>query len=1211
MADQTNDIERFIARWSHAGGSERANHQLFVTELCRLLDLPTPDPARDDTRDNAYVFERRITFAHGDGSSSAGFIDCYRRGAFVLEAKKVKAASHTKGFDDALMRARTQAENYARALPASEGRPPFLVVVDVGHVFELYAEFTRSGATYTPFPDAGSHRIRLGDLRNDAVRERLRRLWLAPMDLDPARASAKVTREVAARLAELAKSLEAAGHAPEKTAAFLSRCLFSMFAEDIGLLPKLDDGQGAFAGLLRRHRDDPATLGRMLAILWANMDVGGFSPVLASMVLRFNGKLFKGAAQEGYVLPLNREQIDGLLAAAQANWREVEPSIFGTLLERALSATDRHALGAHYTPRAYVERLVMPTVIDPLRAEWADVQAAALMLAREASALEAAAPSLPAARQADAGGMSKHAQALALRDEARASGFLAARTRHTAEVDAKWSEARQHIRAFHHRLCTLRVLDPACGSGNFLYVTLEHLKRLEAEVLAQLHALGEQNQGLAEFQGETVTPAQLLGIELNERAAAIAELVLWIGYLQWHVRSFGSASMAEPVIHDYGNIEHRDAVLAWDSQEPMRDAAGNLVTRWDGTSFKTHPVTGEEVPDETALVPQWRYINPRPAAWPQTDYIVGNPPFIGNKRMRDALGDGYVEALRQAWPAVPESADLVMYWWHHAAETVRTGNALRFGLITTNSISQTFNRRVLSLSMESGARPLSLVYAIPDHPWVDTAHGADVRIAMTVGAIGPAKGRLLRVTAEELGDDGAISVQLGERVGDVSPDLSTRLSKTSVRALQSNQGLSFMGVILVGDGFFLDDADDKTIRAIKREGVASTFVSGTDLQRRPRGRLVVDFTGMEEREARERAPHAYQWVLGRVKPIRLGNADKRFREVWWQFGAPRPVMRRAVFGLPRFIVTGRTARHRVFQFLDAGHVVESNAVVVALPSSFVLGVLSSFVHTAWAGWMGATLEDRPHYTNSTVFETFPFPGADTGLNSACSSLIGQIAEQIDGLRKAQLRAHAEPTITTVYNVLSKLRSGESMTETDRTVYQRGLVAVLRSLHDDLDTAVLEAYGWTDLCPALADHRPPAAEARAAAVETLLERLVALNAKRAAEEAAGTVRWLRPEFQASATAPEQTRIDTDDAEAVPAPAAAAAPVEKRPWPTGLPEQIKVVADVLAGTGRALTTEDLAARFTARGRWRDRLPTILDTLEALGRARRSDAGHWQGQ
>jgi hypothetical protein len=265
---------------------------------------------------------------------------------------------------------------------------------------------------------------------------------------------------------------------------------------------------------------------------------------------------------DGYVLPLTRDQIDGLLRAASANWREVEPAIFGTLLERALAPDERHSLGAHYTPRVYVERLVLPTIVQPLRADWADAQAAALLLATE----------------------------------------------------GKLIEARAEVRRFHHQLCSTRVLDPACGSGNFLYVTLEHLKRLEGEVLNQLQAFGQTQDKLG-FAGETVTLQQLRGIEINPRAAALAELVLWIGYLQWHIRSFGNASVAEPVIHDYGNIECRDAVLAYDRIEYVMDASGKAVTRWDGVHFKLHPVTGEDVPDEAFQLAQERYVNPRKAQY--------------------------------------------------------------------------------------------------------------------------------------------------------------------------------------------------------------------------------------------------------------------------------------------------------------------------------------------------------------------------------------------------------------------------------------------------------------------------------------------------------------------------------------------------------------------------------------------------------------------
>jgi len=1163
--DDSLDALPFVARWQAAGGTERANYQLFIGELCALLGLPAPEPARDDQRDNAYVFERRISFAHGDGSSSAGFIDCYRRGAFVLEAKRLKAGAYTKGFDDALLRARAQAESYARALPAAEGRPPFLVVVDVGHVIELYAEFTRSGATYTPFPDARSHRIALADLQHPAVRERLRTLWLEPMALDPSRASAKVTRQVAVQLAALARSLEAVGHPAETVAAFLTRCLFSMFAEDVGLLPKAGDGQGGFVGLLKRHRDDPATLQKMMAVLWADMDRGGFSAALAQDLLRFNGKLFKGWQAADYVLPLNRGQIDGLLAAASANWREVEPAIFGTLLERALDPAERHALGAHYTPRAYVERLVLPTVVEPLRADWADAQAAALLLANEANALEG------------------------------------------RKRDDKLAEARAEIRRFHHRLCTVRVLDPACGSGNFLYVTLEHLKRLEAEVLAQAEALGDTQARLG-LEGETVTLQQLRGIEINERAAALAELVLWIGWLQWHIRSFGSTSLAEPVIHDYGNIEHRDAVLAWDGQEPMRDAQGQLVTRWDGKTYKTHPATGEPVPDETALVPQWRYLNARPAEWPQADFIVGNPPFIGNKRMRDALGDGYVEALRGAWPAVPETADFVMYWWQHAAEAVRGASARRFGLITTNSVTMIFNRRVLEAQQE-GKPPIHLAFAIPDHPWVDSADGAAVRIAMTVGTLQTAAGRLLSVTRESPLDDGEVMVALAESFGMIHPNLKTGANLTSASRLQANSGLSFMGMIPLGAGFWIDR---ETAVALGLGTVAGfekhvrRYVNGSDLTRQPRDLLALDFYGLTADELRLRFPAAYQWLIERVKPQRDQERRESRRRNWWLYGESVPKFRRAVVGLSRYIGTTETAKHRSFVFIDGDVFPDQKVRVVVTDDARVLGVLSSGVHVDWAKATGGTLEDRPVYNNTTCFEPFPFPSDDTGLTPVLADHIRTLAEQIDAHRKARQAAHEDVTLTGLYNVLAKLRAEQPLSTKERLIHEHGLVAVLRSLHDDLDAAVLQAYGWADLQPALADHRPATAEARAAAVETLLERLVALNAKRAAEEAAGTVRWLRPEFQARAAAPQGAQAGLDVAveaedEAPASPAAPAAPVARRPWPAGLPEQIKAVAELLAASPTPLALADLEARFTARGRWRERLPVILDTLAALGRVR----------
>ncbi|PRY05597.1 DNA methyltransferase [Paraburkholderia sp. BL25I1N1] len=1167
---QITKAEAFIERWHGVTASELATAQSFVMELCELLEVPKPHP----TAAQDYMFERPVTFMHGNGSSSSGRIDCYRRGHFVLEAKKLKAGAHTKGFDDGLLRARSQGEAYARALPVADGRPPFVLVVDVGTVIEMYAEFSRTGGTYIPFPDPRSHRIALSDLKDPAKLERLRLIWTNPDALDPARISAKVTREVSERLATLARSLEQAGHASHDVAAYLSRCLFSMFAEDVGLLP-----EDSFHEVLKQHRDDPATLQQMLRILWADMDKGGFSAALVKQVLRFNGKLFKGASADTYSLPLTSEQIDLLILAARANWREVEPAIFGTLLERALDPTERHALGAHYTPRAYVERLVVPTVIGPLRAEWADAQAAALLLAHEAAELEAHPP------------------------EVKTKKDFSALNKHNATVRAKWNDARQQVKDFLHRLCTLRVLDPACGSGNFLYVTLEHLKRLEGEVLIQLAALGDTQTAL-DLGRETVTLRQLLGIELNERAATLAELVLWIGYLQWHIRTNGNSAVAEPVVHDYGNIEHRDAVLEYDRREHVVDAAGQVMTRWNGVTMKSHPVTGQEVPDESAQVVRWRYLSPRKASWPTADFIVGNPPFIGNKRMRTMLGDGYVDALRSAWPEVPESADFVMFWWQQAAETVRKGNAERFGLITTNSLTMIFNRRVIE-AHQIAMPPLSLAFAVPDHPWVDGANGAAVRIAMSVGVSGTVEGQLSTVTREVEAENDEVAVQLASRQGVIRADLTVGANVAGAKRLMANSLLSNRGVIPHGAGFIVTPVEAAALGLGSVPGLEQhirPYRNGRDLTGSPRGVYVIDLYGLSADEVRSHFPSVYQRLLERVKPERDHNPRPKRRDFWWRFAEDQPRMRASVDKLPRYIVTGQVAKHRVFQFVDASILPDDKLIVIASADALHLGVLSSAVHVQWALTAGGRLGvgNDPVYSKSICFEAFPFPSIDTGLSPELAEHIRHLAVQIDSHRKAQQAADANVTVTASYNVLEKLRLNEALTAKEKVIYERGLVGVLKSLHDELDSAVLQAYGWSDL------HLP-------ANTDMLLERLVTLNSARVVEEAAGTVRWLRPEFQRSQGQDDQIAIEVDtekevDEEIDDAVLVSAKAVVTRAWPAGVTEQIKAVADVLAQSGAGLDRDAVAAHFSGRGRWRDRLPTLLETLAALGRARVSPDGRW---
>jgi hypothetical protein len=1133
------------------------------------------------------MFERPITFRHGDGSTSAGRIDLYRRGCFVLESKKLRGLAPGKGFDDALLRARSQAEAYARALPAGEGRPPFVVVVDVGQRIELYAEFSRSGGTYTPFPDPRSHRIALADLARPEIRDRLRRVFADPLSLDPSRESARVTRQIAARLAELAKSLEQAGHAPEAVAQFLMRCLFTMFAEDVRLLPA-----DSFRNLLLAHAERPDTAMRMLGQLWRDMDTGGFSAVLANDVLRFNGKLFKSPD----TLPLDRAQLGLLAEAARADWKHVEPAIFGTLLERALSTADRHKLGAHYTPRAYVERLVLPTVIEPLRAEWHDVYAAALVKNQELQEIEG--------------------ELSALHPRAKERKNLDDRRRETQR--AVWDI----VRSFHHRLCTVRVLDPACGSGNFLYVTLEHLKRLEGEVLNALDELGYRQAGLAlggeradALAGETVDPHNLLGIELNPRAAAIAEVVLWIGYLQWHFRTRGDVSPPVPVIRDFRNIENRDAVLAYDSVEYVTDASGRPVTRWDGRTMKKSPVTGEDIPDDSARVPLERYVNPRKAEWPQADFIVGNPPFIGNKRMRLALGDGYVEALRSAWKDVPDSADFVMFWWDRAAELTRQGKLERFGLITTNSISQTFNRRVLEHHMRDPKQPLSIVFAIPDHPWVDSTDGAAVRIAMTVATAGANAGQLWRVTGESASLDGEYSISFARRYAKINADISVGADAASSMPLLSNTRLCGQGIKVVGEGFFVEpDRLRDCINPATGLPVARKYCSPKVVTHGKPESTIIDFHGLGEAEARQACADAYQQLLSSVKPLRDQNARASIREMWWKFGWDRPVFRAAVAQTARYLVTLETSKHRYFSFVHGASLCDGSLFWIALDMAEWLGILSSQLHLIWALANGGTLEDRPRYNNTTCFATFPFPD----VSEEQRAKIRALGEALDGHRKRQQAAHSELTLTGMYNVLEKLRSGDVLSAKERVIHEQGLVSVLRQIHDDLDAAVLDAYGWSDLLPLLRiahGNDAPAEgqsrdEAKRAFHEAILERLVLLNAERAAEEARGLVRWLRPEFQnpGAQPRPEQVEIDTGDGtdatgeEGTDADSSGQGAGKARHWPKDAVEQVRAVAEVLSASPHPLSLDAIAARFSGRGPWKKRLPQLLDMLVALGRARR---------
>lgn len=1131
-------VSSFLERWKGNSGSERSNFQSFMRDLCTLLDLPLPDPGEGDTSQNSYVFERFIASPRVDGNTESRYIDLYRRDCFVLEGKQTGKQLASRSHQNAINAAVAQAERYIRGLPFEEvehGRPPFIVIVDVGNAIYTYSEFTRTGGNYVPFPDPRHFEIRLDDLHKPEIQHRLRQLWLDPDKLDPSKHAAKVTREVSTKLAELARSLERSGYDVERVASFLKRCLFTMFAEDVELLPR-----ESFQNLLVDIKDrNPEAFPHAVKALWDTMNAGGYSERLMQTVKRFNGGLFKNIDP----IPLNASQIQLLIDASRADWRFVEPAIFGTLLERALDPRERHKLGAHYTPRAYVERLVMPTLIEPLREQWGDIRGAAETLLRQGK-------------------------------------------------DAK---ALQQVQAFHYQLCQTHVLDPACGSANFLYVALEHMKRLEGEVLGFISEL-TQGQGVLESEGLTVDPHQFLGLELNPRAAQIAELVLWIGYLQWHYRLNDRLDLPEPILKDFKNIECRDALIEYDSREPELDDNGQPVTIWDGISMKVSQTTGELIPDETGRAIVYRYHNPRRAEWPKADYIIGNPPFIGASTMRRSLGDGYVDAVRQVFKGVvPDSADFVMYWWHTAAENVRSGNAQRFGFITTNSLKQTFNRRVLEPHLNNAKKPLSLTFAVPDHPWVDGNDGAAVRIAMTVGVEGEQAGQLRLVTREASNEAReAREVQFGQRSGKIFADLTVGADVASAKALSANSELTSRGVMLFGSGFIVTPQEAAVLGLGEVEGldnVIRNYRNGRDLAQTPRSVKVIDLFGLNADEVRDLYPALYQWVQERVKPERDQNRDKSIRENWWLHGRPRPEWRSYVQGLHHYISTVETTKHRLFVLLSTDILPDNKLINIALNNPAHFGVLSSRLHVTWSFSTGSRLGvgNDPVYVKSRCFETFPFPM----LTDEQADKIGKLAERIDTHRKRQQSTHASLTLTGIYNVLEKLRSGEALTNKEKTIHQHGLVSVLRELHDDLDRAVFDAYGWSDLAVKLVGRSgattplPDKPVDQAEAEEELLMRLVDLNKQRAEEESRGIIRWLRPEYQAPDAV--QTEVDI-------APKAAAAKTEavtskgKATFPKAIPDQLRVLREALAE--RSYTTESLAELFK-----RKPVKTVEEGLQSL--------------
>lgn len=859
--------------------------------------------------------------------------------------------------------------------------PPLLIVSDMDRI-RIHTNWTNTVQQV--------HHITLEDLLDAGKRDLLRACFTDPEKLKPSKTRQLLTEEAAQRFATLAQRLRNRGHAPDTVAHFVNRLIFCMFAEDVGLLP-----DKLFEQMLDASRIDPAEFEPNSRTLFEAMRKGG--RIDFKRIEWFNGGLF----DTDDTLPLEKADILDLIEASKLDWSDIDPSILGTLFERGLDPDKRSQLGAHYTDRDKIMMIVRPVIVEPLLAEWAAVKAQI-----EAELAKAAA----------------------------SSG--AAKTKATNEAN------RLRI-AFMERLTTFRVLDPACGSGNFLYLALLELKNLEHRVNLESEALGLPR----EFP--RIGPEAVLGIELNPYAAELARVSVWIGEIQW-MRRNGFEAARDPILRKLDTIENRDAVLA---------------------------------PDGTR------------AEWPKADVVVGNPPFLGNKKMIRELGEEYSVTLRKAYPHLPGGVDLVAYWFARAWEKMQVGDLTRAGLVCTNSIRGGANREVLKPIVDGGR----IYEAWGDEAW--TVDGAAVRVSMVCFDTVKGGGRL----------DGK---EVPQVLSDLVPGRSG-VDLTKARTLASNSMITFQGMKFVGP-FEVEPEVARSWLNLpanpngqRNTEVVKRWKTGIDLTRRAEDRWTIDFgTEMSEADAALfEAP--FEMALAKVRPDRLrvdGAGDfvvrrEGHRRYWWRYGEARPGMRGALAGLTRYIATPEVAKHRFFVFLDGRELTTGSVYSFARDDDTTFGILHSRFHELWALRMGTFLGvgNDPRYTPSTTFETFPFPegltpnipAADYALDPRAQK-IATTAARLNELRENWLNP-ADLVIRTPEVVPGYpdrlLPKDEAAAKTLKTRTLTNLYnqrpTWLDNAHKALDEAVAEAYGWGD------DWR-----AGKLTEDEILARLFALNQERA-------------------------------------------------------------------------------------------------------------------
>jgi len=1001
----------FIEKWGPGGPAydlnEEQGAQSHFLDLCELLDVPKPGS------EEGYRFEEKSHLIGG----RTGYADVSRRGAFAWENK-----APGRNLDAALR----QLLSYSLAL----SNPPILVVCD-RLTIRIHTQFT--GHPTETFV------VRLEYMDSPEILALLRRIWIAPESFRPRQTSRDITEAAAKSFATLAESLRKRGPAKDANpqgwqnhaddvAHFLTQCLFCFFAEDVGLLP----GR-LFEALLNNRRFTSERFTEALRNLFTAMQRGGLYG--NDDIPWFNGGLFKTIQ----VPPLSVLEMTELRNASALNWSAIDVSIFGTLFERGLDPSKRSQLGAHYTDPATIARIIEPVLQRPLQQEWAKT-------AHEIGEL------------------------LAKSKRKKRGAYSAGGRHYKASVgDAAYQKADQVFQQWLDELKNYRVLDPACGSGNFLFLGLKALKDIEHQSHLDAAALG------LDREADLVTgPHNMLGIELNEYAAELARVTVWIGELQWRLLH-GYEFKLNPVLEPLDHIACRDALLDFLPTPP-----GELAHQ--------RPFGATE------------------AAWPKASVVVGNPPFLGGSKKRGELGDAYFDALDTVFAGrVPGGADLVCYWFEKARKAIETNGLGAAGLVATQSIRSGSNRTVLD-AIRNDTR---IFDAWSDEAWVND--GAAVRVSLV--CFGWGEGHFLNGEPVD-----QITAELG---GCVASDM------TLARLLASNVGASFEGTKKYGDF----DIPGQTARAWLSQpnpngrpnsDVVKPWRNGQDTSRRPSDTWIIDFGAHMSQADASLYELPFAHVVRSVKPERMAVRRERTQRLWWIHEEARVSLREALNRLPRFIATPRVAKHRLFVFLDASVLPDTRLNVIARADDTTFGLLGSRMHEVWSLAQASMhgVGNDPTYNAKSCFETFPFPEGLTPADTA-----HQRTEAIDGgalipagLLGDTLRAHAE-RIARAAQRLNALRENwlnppewtqrvpeviplgmEASPYPDRIVpkngYEKDLAgrtltrlynlrpAWLAAAHEALDAAVVQAYGWTDYSPVLAD-------------EDILQRLLALNVQRSA------------------------------------------------------------------------------------------------------------------